>query len=44
MGPGFEPGFPTSPHIICVSLVTRLLDKKKKKRQDQENLGGDCNA
>ena len=24
-----NPGFSTSPHIMCVILVTRLLDKKK---------------
>jgi len=24
-----NPGFPTSPHIMCVNLATRLLDPKK---------------
>jgi len=26
-----NPGFHTSPHIMCVNLAIRLLDKKKKK-------------
>jgi hypothetical protein len=30
-GRGLNPGFPTSSHIMCVNLATRLLDKKKGK-------------
>jgi len=28
-GRGSNFGFPTSPHIMCVNLATRLLDPKK---------------
>ena len=34
---GSNPGFPTSPHIMCVNLTTRLLDKKKRALQPTVN-------
>ena len=32
-GQGSNSGFPTSPHIMCMNLATRLHDKKKMLRQ-----------
>lgn len=31
-GRSLNSGFPTSPHLMCVNLTTRLFDKKKKKQ------------
>ena len=28
-GQGSNSGFPTSPHIMCMNLATKLLEKKK---------------
>jgi hypothetical protein len=34
-GRGSNPEFPTSPHIMCVSLATRLPDKKKNQYEEK---------